>query len=169
MQSASENDEAVMQGRAVARGWRALALVVFGAGVLGAIYVFAGLYVMGRAFSRFEISASRGSECDGCDAAPRGSAVRQAGRVVGVIEQVAAPRAGRPLPMFLAKVSGRGSVFAIDSAQSGQLVARLDLDPTSAVWTIELVARDSVRGAPVGRLVAGAGPPALPVWGDSAA
>jgi hypothetical protein len=167
MQIASENLEAGIQRRAVMRGWRALALVVLGAGLLGTVAISASVYTLGTAISRALSRLSPGSQCDGCKPAPRGSAVRRAGYPVGVIQQVATPRAGRPLPMFLATMSGLGSAVVVDSARTGQLVARLDQDPRSVVWTLELVPRDSVRGAPVGRLVMGPGHPPLSVWGDS--
>ena len=165
MHFASENPEAVRQ-RAVARGWLALGRVVFAFGVLAAIAGFASVMAVGNAIAT---GLSRGSHCDGCGPAATGSGVLRAGNVVGVIQQVAAPRGDRSLQMFLATSSGLASP-ALDSARAGQLRARLDQDPRSVIWLIELVPRDSTRGAPVGRLVIGAGQPPLPVWGggDSA-
>jgi hypothetical protein len=168
MRIASESLEAGMQRHAVTRGWRAFALVVVGAGLLGAVAIFVSAYKVGTAINGALARSSRGSQCDGCTPAPGGSTVRRAGYAVGVIQQVAAPHAGRALPMFLAPVSSPGSAPVIDSAHAGQLVARLDQDPRSVVWTIDFVPRDSVRGMPVGRLVVGSGHPPLPVWGDSA-
>ena len=167
MQIVPESVEAGRERRALLRGWRALACVVLGVGLLGALVTFGSAIMVGTAISDALSGSSRGSQCDGCKPAPRGSAVKREGYPVGVIQQVAAPRAGRPLLMFLATVSGPGSALVIDSARAGQLVARLDQDPRSVVWTIELLPRDSVRGTPVGRLVAGSGHPPLPVWGHS--
>ena len=168
MQIASESPEAGMQRHAMTRGWRALALVVIAVGILGAGAVFMSAYRVGTAINSALSKGARGGQCEGCDPAPRGSAVRRAGYPLGVIQQVASPRAGRSLPMFLAKMSSAGSALVLDSAYAGQLVARLDQDPSSVVWTIDFVPHDSVRGVPVGRLVVGSGRPPLPVWGDSA-
>ena len=160
--------EAAMQRRAIARGWRALVAVVVGVGLLSALGLVVSAIITGRAIGEAIARSSPGTRCDGCEAAPRGSAVRRADHTVSVIQQVAAPQAGRPLQMFLATVSGSAAGPVVDSARAGQLVARLDEDPRSVVWTIDLIPRDSARGALVGRLVVGAGHPPLPVWGDSA-
>jgi len=151
-------------GESTQRGWRALVGVLLAFGVLAAIAEFGSVVALGNAILA---GLSRGSRCDGCGPAPRGSGVLRAGRVVGVIEQVAEPRGDRPLLMFLATASGPGAGPAIDSARAGHLRARLDQDPRSVVWSIELVRRDSARGAPVARLVLAAGQPPLLVWGDS--
>ena len=162
MHLASENPE--VQRRAMARGWRALGRVVIAFAVLSALAVFGSAVRVGNAIAT-RLSPSL---CDGCSPAPRGSVVRRASHAIGIIEQVAMPQAGRSMQMFLASASDHGSHLVFDSARAGHLVARLDEDPRSVVWTIELVPRDSVHGAPVGRLVVGAGQPPLLVWGDSA-
>jgi hypothetical protein len=171
MHLASESLEAV-QRRAMERGWRAFGRVLVAFAVLGALGGAVYVAMLGHVLGQVATRLSHGSRCDGCTAAPSGSAVRHAGFPVGVIQQVAAPRGDRPLQMFLAAASSPASSpassLALDSARAGHLRARLDQDPRSMVWTIELVPGDSVRGAPIAGLVVGTGQPPLLVWGDSA-
>ncbi len=160
--------EAAIQQRAIARGWRALVAVIVGVALLSALGFFLSVVTTGEAIGEAIARSSPGTPCDGCEPAPRGSMVRRADRTVGAIQQVATPQAGRPPQMFLAAVSGSASGPVVDSARAGQLAARLDQDPRSVVWTIDLVLRDSAPGALVGRLVLGAGHAPIPVVGDSA-